>query len=401
MSQKKIKERKHKNKSIDENINNREFGLDISNINKKEIKYPKKEVKYPKKGKLNNICIYPKEKSISYDKKIKKRNPKKKLNKPSKSKIDLIIKTVNKINDIDSDNQKNRDNNNEIYNLNPIGEYEREIMNYLYQEETINRANYSIFPNMEKNCNIIFLTYLKRFSFINLFISFQRELLLRQETLYLSINLFDRYIQNIFLENKISEDLNKIALTCLFIASKYEEIYPPYLKEFLDIFKNKYNKEDIFSKENDILSSLDFQILIISPILFLKKFCLEEKSENEEKEIMNLCFNGAQFFLELCIIEPKFCELKPSLQASICLYLSRKFLLNCSNGKVWTYKLFFKTNYSEIDIKKYIKIALKTIKNFFGNIYTKNFMAMPLYIKYDSPDYSRVSFELKKKFINE
>ncbi len=395
MIQKKIKERKYKNKSIDENTNNREFGTEISNINKKEIKHPKKE-------KSNNIFIYPKDRSISFDKRIKKRNPKKKLNKPNKSKIKSIIKNANKIVDRDSDRKINcyNNNNNEILNLNPIEEYKKEIMNYLFEEETNNRANYSTFPNMEeKNNNKMILSYLKRFSFINLFISFQRELLLRQETLYLSINLFDRYIQKIFSENKISEDLNIIALTCLFIASKYEEIYPPYLKEFLESYKNKYNKEEIFSKENDILSSLDFQILIISPILFLKRFCLDEKNENEE--IMKLCFNGAQFFLELCIIEPNFCQLKPSLQASICLYLSRKFLLDCSNGKVWTYYLSFKTNCSEIEIKRYIKIALKTIKNFFGNVYTKNFMAIPLYIKYYSLDYSRVSFILKKKFINE
>jgi len=395
MIQKKIKERKYKNKSIDENTNNREFGTEISNINKKEIKHPKKE-------KSNNIFIYPKDRSISFDKRIKKRNPKKKLNKPNKSKIKSIIKNANKIVDRDSDRKINcyNNNNNEILNLNPIEEYKKEIMNYLFEEETNNRANYSTFPNMEeKNNNKMILSYLKRFSFINLFISFQRELFLRQETLYLSINLFDRYIQKIFSENKISEDLNVIALTCLFIASKYEEIYPPYLKEFLESYKNKYNKEEIFSKENDILSSLDFQILIISPILFLKRFCLDEKNGNEE--IMKLCFNGAQFFLELCIIEPNFCQLKPSLQASICLYLSRKFLLDCSNGKVWTYYLSFKTNCSEIEIKRYIKIALKTIKNFFGNVYTKNFMAIPLYIKYYSLDYSRVSFILKKKFINE
>jgi len=116
---------------------------------------------------------------------------------------------------------------------------------------------------------------------------------------------------------------------------------------------------------------------------------------------MKLCFNGAQFFLELCIIEPKFCELKPSLQAAIGLYLSRKFLMNYTNDKVWTCDLCFKTNYSEIEIKKDIKIALITIKNFFGNIYTINFMATSLYIKYSSLEYSRVSSKLKKKFINE
>ena len=113
---------------------------------------------------------------------------------------------------------------------------------------------------------------------------------------------------------------------------------------------------------------------------------------------MNLCFFGAQFLLEVCMIEPPFCELKHSLQAAICLYLSRKLLL-CGIGynyKVWTYDLIFNTTYSEIQIKKDIKIAVNTIKDFFGNVYTKNFMAIPLYIKYYTFKNLRVSFKLKK-----
>ena len=46
-------------------------------------------------------------------------------------------------------------------------------------------------------------------------------------------------------------------------------------------------------------------------------------------------------------------------------------------------------------IKKNIKIAVQTIKNFFGNVYTKNFMALPLYIKYYGARYSRISNKLK------
>ena len=282
-------------------------------------------------------------------------------------------------------------------------------MNNLFKEETKNRANYSLFPNISDKTNNFILLYLKRFSFINLFILFQNELALRQETLYLTINLFDRYIQKINSEkikNNLNSDLYLIALTCLFIAAKYEEIYPPYLGDFLDIFNKKYTKRDVLLKEDEILSSLDFQVLITSPLLFLKKFCLNEKCENEEiKNDLDLVFFCAQFFLELCIIEPKFCELKPSLESAICLYLARKFLLNDkkgnNNNKVWTFDLFFKTNYSEIAIKRYIKIELKIIKNFFGNVYTKNFIAMPIYVKYNTLGYSRVSFKLKKIFIGE
>lgn len=261
-----------------------------------------------------------------------------------------------------------------------------------------------MFPSLNNKTDNIMINYLKRFSFINLFISFQQELNLRQETLYLCINIFDRYVQKKFIENKlinINEDLNKIAITCLFIASKYEEIYPPFLKEFIDIYRHKYTKREIFIKEDEILSELDFQVIIVTSLLFLKIFCQsDDKCEDKQnKDIMGLCFNCAQFLLEICLIEPKFCELKPSLQAALCLYLARKFILSdlkIPYYKIWTYDLTFKTNYSEIQIKKNLKIALNIIKNFFGNVYTKNFMAMPLYIKYYTTEYSRISLKLKK-----
>ena len=274
-------------------------------------------------------------------------------------------------------------------------------MKNLFTDENKNRPKYSLFPTIKDQfSNNNPLTYLKRFSFINLFISFQRELNLRQETLYLCINIFDRYIQNLSKEKKISEDLYLVALTCLIISSKNEEIYPPYLKEFLDISRYKCTERDIILKEDEILTSIDFEVLTISPYLFLKLFCQYNATPDNIlfDSDNNICFSGAQFFLEICQIEPKFCEMKPSLQAAICLYLSRKFLL-CNYGKchrIWTYELAFKTNYSEIQIKKNVKIAVNTINNFFGNIYTKNFMAIPLYIKYYTNEYLRVSVKLKK-----
>ena len=374
--------------------------------NKKEIRYPKPS---NNKENINNIKTLPINNNIFNNNKNRKKSKSKKgkakdskINKPSKSKINLLIKKINKI-DIDKteEEKKNSDiSNNKIkYYENPIEEYEEEIMKYLFNEENKNRPIYSLFPTpMDKNDNKLNLTYMKRFSFINLFISFQHELCLKQETLFLTINLFDRYIQKMNSQGIILSDINKIAVTCLFIASKYEEIYAPYLKEFLQIFKLKYTKREIFCKEDEILSVLNFDVLNIYSILFLKKYCLYNIKDlnKKEKSEMELCYNGAQFFLEICLIEPKFCELKPSLQAAMCLYLARKFLLfKNGNGKIWNFDLVFRTNYSENNIKKNIKTAVKTIKNFFGNVYTKNFMALPLYLKYCSFDYLRVANRLK------
>ena len=394
--------KQEKNSSYDSTKKNREFGIEISNMNKN-----KKEIRYPKpsnsKENVNNLKpISLKNDNIKNRKKSKIKKEKGKESKPNKSKINLLIKKINRIS-IDKIEEK-KDNDDAIdnsikYNENPIEEYEEEIMKNLFHEETKNRPIYSLFPDlMKKNVNKFNLSYMKRFSFINLFISFQHELCLKQETFYLTLNIFDRYIQKLNSLEIISDDLNKIAVTCLFIASKYEEIYAPYLKEFLQLFKLKYSKREIFLAEDEILSSLNFEILNVYPITFLKKFCLYDIKDlnHKEKSDMELCFNGAQFFLEICLIEPKFCELKPSLQAAISLYLARKFLLfKNGNGKIWNYELIFRTNYSENNIIKYIKIAVETIKNFFGNVYTKNFMALPLYMKYCSVDYLRVANKLR------
>lgn len=370
------------------------------NKNKKEIRYPKPSNSKENVNNLKPISL--KNDNIKNRKKSKNKKEKGKESKPNKSKINLLIKKINRIS-IDKIEEK-KDNDDAIdnsikYNENPIEEYEEEIMKNLFHEETKNRPIYSLFPDlMKKNVNKFNLSYMKRFSFINLFISFQHELSLKQETFYLTLNIFDRYIQKLNSLEIISDDLNKIAVACLFIASKYEEIYAPYLKEFLQLFKLKYSKREIFLAEDEILSSLNFEILNVYPITFLKKFCLYDIKDlnHKEKSDMELCFNGAQFFLEICLIEPKFCELKPSLQAAISLYLARKFLLfKNGNGKIWNYELIFRTNYSENNIIKYIKIAVETIKNFFGNVYTKNFMALPLYMKYCSVDYLRVANKLR------
>ena len=377
-------------KTEDENnINNREFGIEITNANKKN-----KKIKYPKR---NNTFLYPKSGTIDYNERYtKKKYPSKKIGNITKLKVNKIIKKINGINIIND--EKEEKNKIRVYKEDPIEEYEKEISSNLFQNETKNRPDYSKFPSSENNKKFI-ISFYKRFSFINLFISYQLEFHFKQETFYLAINLFDRYIQKITSSNKKNEDLNIIALTCLYIALKYEEIDPPRLETVLKLFTISYLPRQIILKEDEILSSLDFQVSTISPLLFLQLVCKYNNYENEYyRKEMDLCFYGAQFILDICMIEPNFCELKPSLQASLSLYLVRKILYSgyTHRKNLWDFNLYLKTNYLEKDIKSYLKIAVNAIKNYFGNKYTKNFNAMPLYLKYSFREYSSISCKLEK-----
>lgn len=47
-----------------------------------------------------------------------------------------------------------------------------------------------------------------------------------------------------------------LGVASLLIATKYEEIYPPELKDLLSISENKFTKEEVLQMESSILTTL-------------------------------------------------------------------------------------------------------------------------------------------------
>ena len=63
------------------------------------------------------------------------------------------------------------------------------------------------------------------------------------ETLYLTINIIDRYLAKAEVKRT---KLQLVGVTALLIASKYEEIYPPELKkDFVYICDNAYTEHEV------------------------------------------------------------------------------------------------------------------------------------------------------------
>lgn len=64
------------------------------------------------------------------------------------------------------------------------------------------------------------------------------------ETLYLTINLIDRYLER----REVSRPkLQLVGVTSLLIASKYEEIYPPELRDLVYICDRAYTRSEVCS----------------------------------------------------------------------------------------------------------------------------------------------------------
>ena len=62
------------------------------------------------------------------------------------------------------------------------------------------------------------------------------------ETLYLTVNLIDRYLER---EEVSRPKLQLVGVTSLLIASKYEEIYPPELRDLVYICDRAYTRTDV------------------------------------------------------------------------------------------------------------------------------------------------------------
>lgn len=70
------------------------------------------------------------------------------------------------------------------------------------------------------------------------------------ETLFLTVNLIDRYLEiNL---GVISQDLQVIGAACLLIASKYEEIFLPSLSDLVELSDFSFTTEQIIQTEVSI-----------------------------------------------------------------------------------------------------------------------------------------------------
>lgn len=101
----------------------------------------------------------------------------------------------------------------------------------------------------------------------------------------------------------------------MLIASKYEEIYAPEVRDFVYITDKAYTKEEILSMEQCILMTLEFNITAPSSYRFLERFL----------KIVNgdiLLFNLARYLIELPLIEYRMLKYTPSNIAASAVYLS-------------------------------------------------------------------------------
>lgn len=108
-----------------------------------------------------------------------------------------------------------------------------------------------------------------RAQLIGWFVSLTRFYRLTEETLHTAVYVLDSFLSKQKIERYYFQLLGLAAMQ---IAMKFEEIYPPDLREMLRVSEYKFTRDDVTEMELDVLSTLDFQIVRPSSHRFLKHF---------------------------------------------------------------------------------------------------------------------------------
>jgi G2/mitotic-specific cyclin-B, other len=167
---------------------------------------------------------------------------------------------------------------------------------------------------------------------------------LMPETLYLTANLIDR-----FLEKKIviRSKLQLVGVTAMLIASKYEEIYAPEVRDFVYITDKAYTREQILAMEATMLNTLDFKVSVPTVLVFLNRYLKIAGAGNDEK-----LTRYATFLVERQVQEYRMLQHAPSKIAASAVNMALRTLRPTVRGvSVWNPTLEFHTGYTERDLR--------------------------------------------------
>lgn len=84
-------------------------------------------------------------------------------------------------------------------------------------------------------------------------IDVHRKFRLIPECLYVSVFLIDRFLSKKSIKKS---ELHILGVTALLIATKYEEIYPPELKDLLTVAENKFTAKEVIKMELKMLTAI-------------------------------------------------------------------------------------------------------------------------------------------------
>ncbi|KAK4489906.1 hypothetical protein RD792_000554 [Penstemon davidsonii] len=157
---------------------------------------------------------------------------------------------------------------------------------------------------------------------------------LMDETLYLTVNLIDRFLA---VQSVVRKKLQLVGVTALLLACKYEEVSVPVVEDLILISDKAYTRKEVLDMEKLMVNTLQFNMSVPTPYVFMRRFL---KAAQSDKKLEMLSY----FMIELCLVEYEMLRFPPSLLAAAAIFTAQ---CTFSGRKEWSKTSEWHTNYTE------------------------------------------------------
>nr|XP_057920586.1 cyclin-A2 [Doryrhamphus excisus] len=217
-------------------------------------------------------------------------------------------------------------------NVTDVPEYAHEIHTYLREMEVKSRPRVGY---MKKQPDI---TNSMRAILVDWLVEVGEEYKLQNETLYLAVNYIDRFLSSM---SVLRGKLQLVGTAAMLLASKFEEIYPPEVSEFVYITDDTYTKKQVLRMEQLVLKVLSFDLAAPTINQFLTQYFLHHSIGEQAQSL-------AMYLGELSLVDSDpFLKYLPSQTAAAAYILANATL----TGASWPNSLVEKTGYTVEELK--------------------------------------------------
>lgn len=215
--------------------------------------------------------------------------------------------------------------------VNEVADYAEEIHTHLREMELKSKPKAGY---MRKQPDI---TNSMRAILVDWLVEVGEEYKLQNETLYLAVNYIDRFLSSM---SVLRGKLQLVGTAAMLLASKFEEIYPPEVAEFVYITDDTYTKKQVLRMEHLVLTVLSFDLAAPTINQFLTQYFLHQPVSSKVESL-------SMFLGELSLIDcDPFLKYLPSQTAAAAFILANHTLA----GGSWSKALVEVTGYTLEDL---------------------------------------------------
>lgn len=188
-------------------------------------------------------------------------------------------------------------------------EYQEEVIQHMHEIEQVTLASLDLM-NAQPELRWFMRPYL-----VDFIVEIHQTFRLRPETLYLTLNIADRYVSKRIV---FKRHYQLVGSAALLIAAKYEDAKDrvPSVSDLSSMCCQAYDESAFIQMEGHILQTLQWQLGHPTPEAWLRTYCMQTPEEVKTQ-------NVARFLMENTLFHKEFIGIPSSLVASGALMLSR------------------------------------------------------------------------------